>query len=205
MVSNLLLSCQLDLHTITKSVFDLVYKPDASVFTVWFDIKGLFLDNEMQCAVLPEAEFCSIVQGHLSISDYFFKLKKLTGHPVSKPSQVLNLLRGLNKKFRHVKPRLTYKTHTFMSARSYLLLEELQQQQDDKTKDGPAFLADHHGAIGPRSANPGGSSGTSSLGAGGSSNHDNTSNHGTKSKPKRRGRGSNCGSASSGSSGSGAP
>jgi hypothetical protein len=91
----------------------------------------------MQRAVLLEAEFHSVVQGDLSIYDYCAKLKKLAdslrdvGHPVS-----LNLLRGLNKKFRHVKPVLTSNTHTFMSARSYLLLEELQLLQEDKTEAG---------------------------------------------------------------------
>jgi hypothetical protein len=128
--------------TINKGVFDLVYKPNASAFLVWTDIEGLFRDNEMQRAVLLEAEFHSVVQGDLSIYDYCAKLKKLAdslrdvGHPDSEPSQVLNLLRGLNKKFRHVKPVLTSKTHTFMSARSYLLLEELQLLQEDKAEAG---------------------------------------------------------------------
>jgi hypothetical protein len=96
----------------------------------------------MQRAVLLEAEFHNVVQGDLSIYDYCAKLKKLAdslrdvGHPDSEPSQVLNLLRGLNKKFRHVKPVLTSKTHTFMSARSYLLLEELQLLQEDKAEAG---------------------------------------------------------------------
>ena len=59
---------------------------------------------------------------------------------------MLNLLHGLNKKFRHVKLVLTSKTHTFMSARSYLLLEELQLHQDDKAEAGQAFLAGHGGS-----------------------------------------------------------
>jgi hypothetical protein len=109
--------------TVTKSVFDLIYKPDTTSFTIWSDIEGLFRDNEMQRAVLLEAEFRSIVQGDLSIADFCNKLKKLAdnlcdvGNPISEPSQVLNLLHGLKKKFRHVKRVLTSKTHTFMSAR----------------------------------------------------------------------------------------
>jgi hypothetical protein len=114
--------------TVNKPVFDLVYQPDADAFTVWSAIESLFRDNEMQRAVLLEAEFRSVVQGSLSITDYCSKLKKLAdnlrdvGHPVSEPSQVLNLIRGLNKSYRHVKPVLTSKPYTFMSARSYLLL-----------------------------------------------------------------------------------
>jgi hypothetical protein len=119
-------------NTVTKSVFDLIYKPEASAFTVWSDIEGLVRDNELQRVVLLEAEFRNVVQGELTISDHCNKLKKLAdslrvvSHPVSEPSQVLNLLRSLNLRFRHVKPVLTSKTNTFMSAHSYLLLEELQ-------------------------------------------------------------------------------
>jgi hypothetical protein len=78
--------------TVTKSAFDLIYKPDASASIIWSDIEGLFRDNEMQHVVLLEAEFRSVVQGDLSISDYRSKLKKLAdnlryvGHPVLDPS-----------------------------------------------------------------------------------------------------------------------
>jgi hypothetical protein len=138
--------------TVSKGVFDLIYKPDASAFTIWIDIEGLFCDNEMQRAVLLEAEFRSVVQGDLSISDYCNKPKKPAnnlrdvGRPVSDPSQVLNLLCSLNKKFRHVKPVLTAKTHTFMSVRSYMLLEELQLHQDDKSEASQVLLDSHGGA-----------------------------------------------------------
>jgi hypothetical protein len=177
--------------TITKSVFDLVYKPDASAFTIWSDIEGLFRDNEMERAVLLETEFRSVVQGNLSITDYCTKLKKLAdnlcdvGHPVSEPSQVLNLLRDLNKNSRHVKPVLTAKTHTFMSVRSYLLLEELQLRQDDKTDAGQTFVAGHSSASG--AASPGASSGSGGSTPGNSApNSDETRNF--KPKNKRRGR-----------------
>jgi hypothetical protein len=144
----------------------------------------------------------------LSITDYYNKLKKLAdnlrdvGHPVSEPSQVLNLLRGLSKKFRHVKPVLTSKTHTFMSARSYLLLEELQLQQDDKTKASQAFLASHGGAPDSGgSASHGGSSRSAPSAPGGSSGGDAGGNRNFRSKTKRRGRGG----STSGTDGGGAP
>jgi hypothetical protein len=121
--------------------------------------------------------------------------------PVSEPSQVLNLLRGLNKNYRHVKPVLTSKTHTFMSARSYLLLEELQLRQEDKADAGQAFVAGHSGTTGSgASASSGGSSG--SGGSTGSSAPNSDGNRGSRSKNKRRGRG-NYGSPSS--SGGGGP
>jgi hypothetical protein len=78
--------------TIAKSVFDNVYKPEASAFSVWSAIEGLFRDNEMERAVYLEAELRTIQQGEMSINDYCTKLKTLAdglrdvGLPVSEPS-----------------------------------------------------------------------------------------------------------------------
>ncbi|RLM87259.1 YEATS domain-containing protein 2-like [Panicum miliaceum] len=174
--------------TLTKAVFDIVHKPRASSFTIWTDIEGLFRDNELQRTVYLEAEFRTLQQGNLSMTEYCSRLKQLAGNlcdvgqPVSELSQVLNLLRGLNTKYRHVKPVITSKfpPHTFMSARSYLLLEEIQLQHDAKMEAGQAFLAGHGG------------SGTSS------GSTDNSNNSRSKSKNKRRGHG--YGSSSSGPS-----
>ena len=74
---------------------------------------------------------------------------------------MLNLLRGLNPKYRHVKPVITSKCppHTFQSARSFLALEELQMAHEDKLEAGQALLAAHngHGALGQSSSSGSGS------------------------------------------------
>jgi hypothetical protein len=55
----------------------------------------------MQGVILYEVEFRNLYQGDLSITNYCTKLNALAdrlrdvGQPVSEPSQVLNLLRGL--------------------------------------------------------------------------------------------------------------
>jgi len=98
-----------------------------------------------------EAELRSLQQGDMSINDYCTKLKRLAdqlrdiGHPVSEPSQVLNLLRGLNPRYLYVKPVITSKSppHNFMSARSFLLLEELSFQHDTNAEAGQALAATH--------------------------------------------------------------
>src|SRR5512141_1863222 len=38
-------------NSIAKNVFDVVYKPRASAFTVWSDIEGVFRDNAVQRSV----------------------------------------------------------------------------------------------------------------------------------------------------------
>ena len=73
----------------------------------------------------------------MSINNYCTKLKCLVdklrdiGHPVSEPSQVLNLLCGLNPRYRYVKLVITsmYPLHTFQSSRSFLVLEELGDER----------------------------------------------------------------------------
>ncbi|XP_039797787.1 uncharacterized protein LOC120662775 [Panicum virgatum] len=87
----------------------------------------------------------------MSIREYCTKLKRLADnlrdidHPVSEPSQVLNLLRGLHPKYRHVKPVIKSKSppHTFASAYSYLLLEEVSDDHDSKMEAGLALVAGH--------------------------------------------------------------
>lgn len=53
------------------------------------------------------------------------------GQPVSEPNQVLNLLRGLNPKYRHAISAITscQPPHTFLSARSHLLMEMFDTQR----------------------------------------------------------------------------
>lgn len=96
------------------------------------------------------------MQGDLSINAYCTKLKRLSdqlhdiGHPVSKPSQVLNLLRGLNPRYHYVKPVITSKfpPHMFMSARSFLILEELGAEHDTTVEPGKALGVTHGGRPG---------------------------------------------------------
>jgi hypothetical protein len=47
-------------NTIARPVFDIIYKPHASAFTVKGDIEGFFRDNELQRATYFEGEFRSL-------------------------------------------------------------------------------------------------------------------------------------------------
>lgn len=74
-----------------------------------------------------------LVPGRHVIFDYCAKLKTLVdsmrdvGQSFSEPSQVLNMLRGVNPQYMHAISAITSRQppHTFLSARSYLLMEEL--------------------------------------------------------------------------------
>jgi hypothetical protein len=139
------------LTTVSKGVFDIIRRDRNDAFSLWHAIEDLFQDNELQRAVYLEAELRSLQQGDLSMNAYCTKLKRLAdqlrdiGHPVSEPSQVLNLLRGLNPKYRYVKPVITSKfpAHTFMSARSFLMLEEASIEHDVAVEATHALTVTH--------------------------------------------------------------
>ncbi|XP_066385453.1 uncharacterized protein [Miscanthus floridulus] len=145
-----------------------------------------------------------MVQGDMCINDYCTKLKRIAdqlrdiGHPVSEPSQVINLLRGLNPKFRYVKPVITSKStpHTFQSARSFLILEELSFQHDATVEAGQALTAYHgatHGGSSSSSGTKDSSSGThaprSNNKTGNTGNGNSGSNRSNNRYDRRRGNG----------------
>jgi hypothetical protein len=107
------------------------------------------VDNELHRAVYLEAEFRSLMQGDMDITAYTGRLKHLADalrdvrRPVCETSQVLNMLRGLSPKYRHTVPIITAKNppHTFLSACSYLLLEEQYDREHAKAAQHHALLA----------------------------------------------------------------
>jgi hypothetical protein len=108
-----------------------------NAFTIWTAITNLFHDNQLQRAVFNKAEFRNLYQGDMSITVSCAKLKTLfdnlrnVGQPVSEPSQVVNMLHGLNLKYYHAISAITSRQlpHTFVSAHSHLWMEELFDMQ----------------------------------------------------------------------------
>lgn len=176
-------------NTISKDVMNIVRVPGASAFTIWSGINDIFRNNHLHRAVYLEAEFRSLYQGDMSISEYTSRLKELAdalrdvGQPVTDQSQVLNLLRGLNRKFRHTIAPISNERppHTFLSARSYLLLEDLYDKEHLKMESHQALLASHGGRTS-------GTAGAAGFGGSGSSSNRKSSNSPTPPK-KKRGRG----------------
>jgi hypothetical protein len=151
-------------------------------------ITNLFHDNPLQCAIFYEAEFRNLYQGDMSITDYCTKLKTPSdnlcdvGQPVSEPSQVLNMLRGLNPKYRHTISTVTSRqpSHTFLSARSHLLMEELFDTQHAATIANHALFVGQSGMPphAPTLAAPFGSK-SSGNGGGGDKNKNSGSSSGS--------------------------
>jgi len=194
------------LTTVSSSIFDMVRRDRQDAFFLWHAIEGLFCDNELQRAVLLETELRSVQQGDMSINDYCTKLKRLAdklrdiGHPVSEPSQVLNLLRGLNPRYRYVKPVITskYPPHTFQSARSFLVLEEMGAQHDANTEASQALAVTHGDSS--NSSSTGAKDGSSSAPSRSNNGGGNARSSNRSDRRRSRGRGNNTNTGNGGSS-----
>ncbi|CAD6223609.1 unnamed protein product [Miscanthus lutarioriparius] len=157
-------------NSIARDVRAIVRVPKATTYVVWTAIHDQFCDNELHRAVYLEAEFRNLVQGDMTITQYIGKLKHLAdalrdvGQPVHGTSQVLNMLRGLSSKYRDIVPVIAAKQppHTFLSARSYLLLEEQYDKEQAKTAAHQALLT----TGGPRLPVPAAADGGSGSGTG---------------------------------------
>jgi hypothetical protein len=143
-------------NSVSKDVRALVRVPRATAYVIWTSITEQFRDNQLHRAVYLEAEFRSLIQGDMDIAAYTGRLKQLAdalrdvGQPVRETSQVLNMLRGLNSKFHHAVPVIAAKNppHTFLSARSYLLLEEKYDHEHAKAAQHQALIATGGGGRG---------------------------------------------------------
>ncbi|XP_062233324.1 uncharacterized protein LOC133930646 [Phragmites australis] len=180
-------------NTVSRDILQIVRAPGATAHSIWTAILDLFRDHHLHRAVYLEAEYRSLTQGDLSVTDYCAKLKQLAdalcdiGQPVPESSQVLNMLRGLNGKFRHVISAITSKQppHTFLSARSHLLLEELYDSQYTKMAANQALVA----TAGARPPTPTSVVNTSTE-HGSQSGSGNSSSGGNRGLRRGRGRGS---------------
>ncbi|XP_066354561.1 uncharacterized protein [Miscanthus floridulus] len=94
----------------------LIMESGASAHTIWTKAANLFLDNKASRAMTLEAKFCSLSQGDLLVLEYAQRLKDLADgladldQPVSDPTLLLALLRGINKPLRGMASILKMKT-----------------------------------------------------------------------------------------------
>jgi hypothetical protein len=99
---------------------------------VWRAIAMLFLDNMETQAVFIGMEYCSLMQGDMSVLCYFARLKEYTdqladlGYPVDDKAWVVNMFRGLNPRYFYAIPILTMQLPfpLFLRYRAFLSLEE---------------------------------------------------------------------------------
>ena len=119
--------------TLTVELQDTVREGGGSARDAWIGIEEQFLGNRETRALYLDAEFRPFVQGDLLIRDYCRKMKGMAdalgnlGEVITDRTLVLNVLRGLNAKYDHIKALLkrTRPFPTFNEVRNDLQLEEL--------------------------------------------------------------------------------
>lgn len=131
--------------TISTKILTIIIAPRDSAATVWRKIEDLFLDNKVMLAVHLDAEFHSLRQGNMSVTEYCARLKVLADRlrdcdkPVSDADLVHTTLGGLHRDLRHLIPILTRERPlpSFRDVRSFIIGEEkrLKQQADAAPSD----------------------------------------------------------------------
>jgi hypothetical protein len=121
------------LNTISDDLANTVSQHGVTTRVLWLSIESQFLGNHTTHALYADQEFCSFSQGDLPVAEYYRRYKKLAedlrdlGEHVSGRILVLNIIRGLNKRFLalgfHL--RRTYPLPNFLQVRDDLALEEL--------------------------------------------------------------------------------
>jgi hypothetical protein len=125
--------------TITPELLEVVMNREEGPPTaciVWLGLDQQFIGNKETRALLLDAEFCTFLQGDLSIDDYCRRLKTMAdqladlGEPVRDRTLVLNCLRGLNDRFAYMAALIQLQRPflTFLEVRSDLRLAEITMQ-----------------------------------------------------------------------------
>ena len=98
--------------TISPELLDVVMQPDGTADVLWAAIEEIFRANQLSRAVYIDAEYHAVVQGYLTVMQYFARLKSFTdqlrdlGQPVGDTQQLFHMLRGLGRQYHGAIPHL---------------------------------------------------------------------------------------------------
>nr|XP_051218738.1 uncharacterized protein LOC127336034 [Lolium perenne] len=138
------------LHSgIDEDIADMVLARDQTARQLWLAILELFSTNKANKAIYLDNEFRQLVQGALSITEYYRRQKFVADaladndSPVSVRVLVLNTLRGLSPRFASAATiiSMTEPLPSFLRVRSMLLMEEMQQANAASNAVSTAFVA----------------------------------------------------------------
>lgn len=90
---------------VADELMDVVASPASTAFDIWTQLHLLFRDNQEGRTVIHDAEFRNLVQGDLSVAEYYRCLKSLAnelrevGEHITDQTLTLQLIRGLSRKY----------------------------------------------------------------------------------------------------------
>ena len=133
--------------SVSQDVLDFAMAEDQTARELWVAISNKFQANQAPRAIFLSEDFHSMTQGDLSVMD-FGKTMKLAadalrevGHPVSEPTLVLNLLRGIHSKFSNTKDIVAGTKDTFDEALNQFALKELRMANEAKVLSSTVLVA----------------------------------------------------------------
>jgi hypothetical protein len=120
-------------NSISTDLHQVVRERGCTTRHLWLVIENQCLNNREQHTLHLDADFCTFVQGDLSVNECCRKFKAMTADladlsaPVEDRILVLNILRGMNQCFEHVGSIIRRYSPflNFLKVRDDLLLEEL--------------------------------------------------------------------------------
>ena len=123
--------------TVSADLADAVIDHRASAREAWLAIEDHFLGNQETRALHLDAKFRAFAQGDLSITEYCKRFKKMAddladlNEHVTDRTLVLNVLRGLNERYKDIGVHLRRGRPfpSFAAVRNELLLEEINMVQ----------------------------------------------------------------------------
>jgi hypothetical protein len=151
--------------TISIDLQDIARARGISARQTWLTLENQFIGNSETRALHLDTMFRNFVQGDLSMTEYYRKMKAMADSlgdldcPVLDRNVVLNVLRGLNKKYEHLRAIITLSRPfpSFLKLRDDLVLEELQLGPDTTSAPPQAFYSNNSQT--PSSSRPPGSGG----------------------------------------------
>lgn len=145
--------------TVTADLAEAVIEHRATTYEAWIAIEDHFIGNQETRALHLDAKFRTFAQGDLSVTDYCKHFKKMAadladlGEHVTDRTLVLNVIRGLNERYRDIGVHLRRGRPfpSFAAVRNELLLEEINMVQ---TPSAPPTALVATGSHSPRQSAP---------------------------------------------------
>jgi hypothetical protein len=120
-------------NTITVDLQEVIWECGRPARQLWVALENQFLGNRETRTLHLDVAFRNFVQSNLSVTEYCRKFKGMAdaladlGLPVNDRILILNILRGLNQRFEHLRAiiRRSSSFLNFLKVRNDLLLEEI--------------------------------------------------------------------------------
>ncbi|XP_062230267.1 uncharacterized protein LOC133927970 [Phragmites australis] len=113
--------------------------PNQPSYNLWTQLESQFRENKEAHAIYLNSEFHSLMQGTMSIADYFHKMKSLAdalrdaGHPISDSTLVINTLHGLSPRFSNMAMNISMASQLPSFTDMWLQLDMQQMRMENKS------------------------------------------------------------------------